>query len=138
MNIISVNGQVKTGECVYTGSGKLEAQGVKYIIHAVGPEYNTEKSTLFNSGQLYNTVYNTLQMANRLGCTKISIPAISSGIFGFPKTLCAQVFFCAIKDFVVANNENTINGHRFLKKVRLTNLDSETTDIFKEEFEIFC
>jgi O-acetyl-ADP-ribose deacetylase (regulator of RNase III) len=60
MNIISTNGQVKTGDCVYTGSGKLEAKGVKYIIHAVGPEYNKEKSTLFNSGQLYNTVYNTL------------------------------------------------------------------------------
>jgi putative ATPase len=73
-------------------------------------------------------------MANKLGCKSVSIPAISSGIFGFPKTLCAQVFFCAIKDFVVAANENTINATRFLKKVRLTNYDSETAKIFEEEF----
>ena len=38
----------------------LYSMVLKYIIHAVGPEYNKEKSTLFNSGQLYNTVYNTL------------------------------------------------------------------------------
>jgi O-acetyl-ADP-ribose deacetylase (regulator of RNase III) len=55
-----VNGPIKTGDCVYTGAGFLEKFGVKYIIHAVGPEYNKEKSILYNSGQLYNTVYNTL------------------------------------------------------------------------------
>jgi O-acetyl-ADP-ribose deacetylase len=36
-NIISVHGPIKTGECVYTGSGNLEKQGIKYIIHSVGP-----------------------------------------------------------------------------------------------------
>jgi O-acetyl-ADP-ribose deacetylase (regulator of RNase III) len=40
VNIISVNGPIKTGDCVYTGAGKLENLGVKFIIHAVGPVFN--------------------------------------------------------------------------------------------------
>ena len=77
-------------------------------------------------------------MANKLECKSISVPAISSGIFGFPKNLCAQIFFCAIKDFVLSKEENVINNKIFLKKVRLTNFDKVTYDIMLREFQTFC
>lgn len=136
-NLVNVNGPVKTGECVYTSSGKLQANGIKYVIHTVGPVYE-KKSALFYSGQLYNSIYNALAMANKLGCNSIAFPAISSGIYAFPKPLCAQVFFCAIKDFVIADSEHTINGRVFLQTIRLTNYDDETAGVFKREFDCFC
>jgi putative ATPase len=77
-------------------------------------------------------------MANKLTCRSIAFPAISSGIFGFPKQLCAQVFFCAIKDFIQGDKDHQVNGLVWLKKIRLVNFDKETTDIFKAEFHVFC
>jgi putative ATPase len=49
------------------------------------------------------------------------MPAISSGIFGFPKHLCARTFFKAIEEFCTKNESFT------LKELRLTNFDDETT-----------
>ena len=36
-------------------------------------------------------IVNTLEMAKHLKVKKVSLPAISSGIFGFPKDLCAKI-----------------------------------------------
>ena len=105
-NIVAVNGPVKIGECVFTGPGNLAKNGIKYVIHSVGPEYNNNKSPLFNAALLYNAIYNPLVVANKIGCKSISFPAISSGIFGFPKQLCAEVFFSAIKDFIINESEH--------------------------------
>jgi putative ATPase len=137
-NLVQVHGPIKVGECVYTSPGNLSQNKVKYIIHTVGPEYNKNKSALFNSALLYNAIYNALTMANKLGCTSISFPAISSGIFGFPKHLCAQVFFCAIKDFIMSDYEHLINNKVFLQKIRMVNFDSQTTNEFLGEFQNFC
>lgn len=68
-------------------------------------------------------------MANTLECKSVAIPAISSGIYGFPKPLCAKTFFEAIDDFCIENNKS------ILEDIRLTNFDKETTDIFQTEFE---
>jgi O-acetyl-ADP-ribose deacetylase (regulator of RNase III) len=59
--------------------------------------------------------------ANELECKSISIPAISSGIFGFPKPLCAKTFFKAIEDFWIKMNED--EEKLLLKEIRLTNFD---------------
>jgi O-acetyl-ADP-ribose deacetylase (regulator of RNase III) len=137
-NLVNVNGPVPVGECVYTGSGLLARQGVKYVIHSVGPEYNKNKSALANSILLYNAIFNALIVANKLTCTSIALPAISSGIFGFPKHLCASIFFCAIKDFIMSESDQRVNGRVFLKKIRLVNYDKETSTIFRDEFNTFC
>lgn len=61
-----------------TGAGKLRA---RYIFHAVGPVWGEGNEHV----KLYNTVKNVLLKANELREKSISIPAISSGTFGFPK-----------------------------------------------------
>ena len=92
------HGPVATGTCAVTGAGKLKS---KYVIHAVGPIWSKKKPAQENIDLLYNAIYNTLVKADELECKSVSIPAISSGIFGFPKPLCARVFFEVLKNFVV-------------------------------------
>ena len=57
----------------------------------------------------------------------ISIPAISSGIFGFPKPLCAKILAKTIKNFLDQNNSTC------LTEIRLTNIDQETVLLMKKE-----
>lgn len=116
--IVRKNGPVPTGETVVTGAGRLKA---KYVIHAVGPVWkcgSENEDTL-----LYKAVYNSLLRAKELGLKSISIPAISTGIFGFPKERAAKIFEKAIKDFIQKENGG-------LKLIRLCNIDEETTEIF--------
>jgi len=58
----------------------------------------------YNVDLLYNTVFNTLKTAEELKYASVAIPAISSGIFGFPKPLCAETFFTAIRDSLPNSN----------------------------------
>ena len=71
-----------------TGAGTLP---FKKIIHAVGPVWETGGQLKID--QLKNAVNNSLELAGVLGLQSVAIPAISSGVFGFPRDLCAQCFF---------------------------------------------
>lgn len=88
----------------------------KYVIHAVGPVWLNEDPQR-DVELLHKAVINSLRKAEILRCSSMSIPAISSGIFGFPKPLCAQTFFQAIQDFYLSTD------NFYLKHVRLTNFD---------------
>ena len=94
LKYIKDNGEIKVGQCAVTGSGDLAC---KHIIHTVGPRWNDKITTFSNASILHTAVYNTLVRANQLGCKSVSIPAISSGKFKFPKPLCAKVTFRALK-----------------------------------------
>ena len=86
-------------------------------------------------------IKNTLLKANELGCETLSMPAISSGIFGFPKPLCAEIFFRVLRGFVFdqtklldSDTATTDTPSLALKTVRLCNFDDETCEIFRDEF----
>ena len=69
-------------------------------------------------------------------CDSVAIPAISSGIFGFPKPLCAQVLFKAAEDFALnikASGLDPLEAVK-LRRIRFTNFDTETTTVFEKEF----
>ena len=113
-----------------TGPGDLQC---RYVIHAVGPVWDSDQTEAYNVTLLLHAVFNTLKKANELGCASVAIPAISSGIFGFPKPLCAKTFFYALCKFVeVAQKTNT---ELVLKTVRLCNFDEETCVIFRCQFD---
>ena len=80
-----------------------------------------------------SAIFNTLKKANELECESVAIPAISSGIFGFPKPLCSKVFFYTLTKFVEVAQKNNITLK--LKTVRLTNFDEETCVIFRCQFD---
>ncbi|HBT38550.1 MAG: Appr-1-p processing domain protein [Thermotoga sp. 50_1627] len=115
-------GPVPVSQVAVTGAGKLKA---RYVLHVVGPRWGEGNE----HEKLYRAVQNVLRKAEELSLSSISIPAISSGIFGFPKDQCAEIFYRAISDFLKEHPETS------LKLIRLCNIDEETSRIFLSVFE---
>jgi O-acetyl-ADP-ribose deacetylase (regulator of RNase III) len=42
---------------------------------------------------------NSMRLANKLHLHSLAMPAISSGIFGFPKQLCAEIMIKAAEKY---------------------------------------
>ena len=101
------------------------------IVHAVGPMWSTGKAG--EEDKLSSAVYNILKSVENYGFKSVAIPAISSGIFGFPKRLCAKVLFDVV-EFFARERKDDSTKREYLKEVRFTNFDKETVDIFSEEF----
>ena len=85
---------------------------------------------------MQSCIRNTLIWACNLECESVAIPAISSGIFGFPKTLCAKVLFKAAEDFALNIQASGLDPLKAVKlrRIRFTNFDIETTTVFEGEF----
>ena len=84
--------------------------------------------------KLYDAVFNSLKMAEALTCTSIAIPAISSGIYGFPVPLCAQIMFSAATAFIKSQKAKGYGSKTWLKHIRFVNLDAPTTEFMRAEF----
>ena len=78
---------------------------------------------------LAQAVESALALADEKGLRSISLPAISTGIFGFPKPLGAQVILDAVERYLDEHPQSS------LREVRLCNIDRETTDLFVAEME---
>eukprot|EP00343_Euplotes_focardii_P000074 CAMPEP_0205800828 /NCGR_PEP_ID=MMETSP0205-20121125/2611_1 /ASSEMBLY_ACC=CAM_ASM_000278 /TAXON_ID=36767 /ORGANISM="Euplotes focardii, Strain TN1" /LENGTH=193 /DNA_ID=CAMNT_0053064555 /DNA_START=1556 /DNA_END=2137 /DNA_ORIENTATION=+ len=102
-----------------------------YVIHTVGPVYNKKKSDSYKEcQQLVSAVESCLTIMKKKKFTQISIPAISSGIYGMPIKLCVGLFAKAIKNCIDEDPQ-------FFKEkdIILCNFDDETTDAFQTHFE---
>lgn len=114
------HGPVPTGSAAITGAGRLPA---RYVIHAVGPVWGSGDE----EAKLASTVRSALQLAEEHGLGSISLPAISAGIFGFPRERCAQVLLGTVAAFL---NERK-KGH--LREVRICLYDSPMAELFLAE-----
>lgn len=83
------------GEAVATPAGKLPA---RYVIHTVGPIYGRCGDAC--DKLLANAYRNSLQKAWELGCRDIVFPAISTGIYGYPKEEAARIAYQTVADFI--------------------------------------
>ena len=72
------------GGAVKTTGGNLKA---KYVIHAVGPRMGEGKE----DEKLKNATLSLLRLADEEIIKSISLPAISTGVFGFPIQRCAEI-----------------------------------------------
>ncbi len=116
------HGLVRTGTAAITSAGMLPC---RYVIHTVGPVWR-------GGGQgedalLASAVRSALDMAVRHQLRSVSLPAISSGIFGFPKPRCAAIILKEVFEHLTGHPDST------LREVNLCNIDSETSQIFLEE-----
>jgi len=91
------------GEAIITTAGEMSA---KYVIHTVGPKYTSDSDPKKHLASCYE---NSLLLADRYKCTSIAFPAISTGIFGYPKEEAAQIAY----ETVV----KTLNRCRYVKEV---------------------
>jgi len=114
---IRKNGPVSHAAPAWTSGGLLPA---KYIIHAVGPVWGDGDE----DKKLSDAVTGSLRVADELKCKSISIPAISTGIFGFPKDRAAGLIFSAIENYFAENHSST------LEIVRIMLFDDATVKVF--------
>jgi len=117
---IDKHGPVETGKVAVTSGGKLS---VKYVIHAVGPVWGEGEE----DRKLSAAIENALLKAEEMKIESISFPAISSGIYGFPKDRCAKVFYETFRKYFSQR-------HSQIKLVRMCLYSDEDLRIFESVF----
>lgn len=95
------------GESVITAAGELPAQ---YVIHTVGPIYGRHQGQ--ESKVLYACYKSAMNLALRHSLHSIAFPAISTGVYGYPREEAAAVASQAIQEFL--NADDSINEVRLV------------------------
>ncbi len=113
---IRKHGSVRHSHPAWTSGGQLPA---KYVIHAVGPVWGDGDE----DRKLSDAVTGSLRVADELKCSSIAMPAISTGIFGFPKERAAAIILSAVENYFDDNRSD-------LKVVRITLFDQPTVNVF--------
>jgi len=111
-------GYCPVGGAVITGAGRLKA---RYVIHAVGPRMGEGDE----DRKLRDATLNSLKLAEKHGVKSIAFPAISTGIFGFPKDRCAKIMLRTAVDYLKAGSN--------IERVIFCLYDDKTYQIFAEE-----
>ncbi|HRQ22991.1 MAG TPA: macro domain-containing protein [Anaerolineales bacterium] len=112
------HGPVSHSHPAWTSGGDLPA---KYIIHAVGPVWADDGT---DDAKLAAAVTGSLRVADELKCKSISMPAISTGIFGFPKDRAAGIIFKSINTYFGAKDASSV------KTVRIVLFDDASVNVF--------
>lgn len=111
------HGPVRHAEPAYTSAGELPC---RYVIHAVGPVWGEGDE----DAKLATAVQGSLRLADQLELGSIAFPAISTGIFGFPKERAAQVILAAVGAYFAEHPSSKLGI------VRLTLFDQPTVSAF--------
>ncbi len=116
------HGPVSHDRPAVTAAGDLPC---RYVIHAVGPVWGSGDETT----KLAAAVRGSLQTAAELGLTSIALPAISTGIYGFPLPLAAEIILQTITEFT---RQNPTIG---LRVIRITLWDEDALQVFEKAFQ---
>lgn len=113
-------GGIHVGGAVITTGGNLRA---KYVIHAVGPRHGEEHE----DEKLKDATLNSLILADKNNLKSMAFPAISTGIFGFPKDRCATIMLSTTIAY--------LEGPTKLERVVYCLYDQNTFEIFKRTLQ---
>jgi len=107
----------ETGDAKATTAGLLPA---RFVIHTVGPVWRGGGS---GEAELLASCHRrSIETAAALGCTSISFPAISTGIYGYPAELAAPVALGAAAA--------ALDEHPEVELARFVLFDEHTYDVF--------
>lgn len=112
-------GYVPVGGAALTGAGSLKA---RHVIHAVGPMWGEGGE----EAKLKKAVRSVLSLAAEKGFSSIAMPAISAGIFGFPKDRCAAIIVNEIGQYLTEHASS-------LKQIDIVLMDEGIIQFFTEE-----
>ncbi|MCU1430590.1 MAG: O-acetyl-ADP-ribose deacetylase [Actinomycetia bacterium] len=104
-----------TGEAVATPGFHLPA---RWVIHAVGPVW--QGGDRGEPDELASCYRRSLEVADELGARSIAFPALSTGIYGYPKREAAEIAVQALRGAATA-----------VEVARLVAFDAETYDLYR-------
>jgi len=110
-----------TGEAVITTGGRLPA---RHVIHTVGPVYGRHGGA--EARLLGNCYANSIALAADHRLQTLAFPAISTGVYGYPKEEAAKVALAAI--------ERALESHPTIREVRLVFFSDSDARTFLENF----
>jgi O-acetyl-ADP-ribose deacetylase (regulator of RNase III) len=119
---VQTHGPVSHAEPAWTSGGNLPC---RTVIHAVGPIWGDTQEAdggEDEDAKLAAAVTGSLCVADQLGLASIAFPAISTGVFGFPKERAAGVIIRTIREY--------FGKPSGLKLVRLVLYDTSTITAF--------
>jgi O-acetyl-ADP-ribose deacetylase (regulator of RNase III) len=108
-------GGCKTGDAKPTPGFRLPA---RWIIHAVGPRYRDGQHG--EAELLQSTYRRALAVADELGARSVAFPAISTGVYGYPKEEAATIAVETIRGTETA-----------VELVRLVAFDEDTRRLYE-------
>ncbi|XP_052101671.1 protein mono-ADP-ribosyltransferase PARP14-like [Mytilus californianus] len=121
------NGTLEEGDVMWTSAGDLPC---KWILHAVSPVWKNGRSNEF--GNLYDCIWQSFGKAYRRECSSIAIPALSTGISGFPANRSTDTIVKAIHDYMKKNGHYTS-----IQQVYLCDINTDTIDHFESALDLY-
>lgn len=114
-------GECPTGNAVITAGGNLPA---KFVIHTVGPIWGNENGE--EKKLLASAYHQSLLLALKNNLKSIAFPNISTGVYGFPKDLAANIAIQTTRDFLKFNTN---------LKVTFVCFDDENYLLYKNQLD---
>lgn len=99
--LVAERGPVPTGEAVVTTAGRLPFRGV---VHAVGPRLGEGDEET----KLVRALRAAFERAGERRWSSISFPAVSSGIFAVPLSVCARAYLRAVREHVAGRPDTSL------------------------------
>ena len=121
---IRQRGPVSHSHPAWTSGGTLPA---KFVIHAVGPVWGDGDE----DRKLSDAVTGSLRVADELKCSSIALPAISTGIFGFPKDRAAGIIFNSIDQYFAKTQGSSV------RQIRIILFDVPTMQAFIKAWQAY-
>ncbi|HVW55405.1 MAG TPA: O-acetyl-ADP-ribose deacetylase [Rhizobiaceae bacterium] len=113
-------GGCKTGDAKITKGYRLPA---KHIIHTVGPIWHG--GTRDEAKLLASCYRRSLELAVANSCHSVAFPAISTGVYGYPKEEAAKIAVATVTDF--------LSGNDLPEEVVFCCFDKLTADLYHHE-----
>jgi O-acetyl-ADP-ribose deacetylase (regulator of RNase III) len=115
---VTAHGRCPTGKARITGGGNLPC---KRVIHTVGPVWQGGGA---GEAVLLASCYRcSLRLAAAEGLRSVAFPAISTGVYGYPKAAAAQAALQAIND--------TLPDTPTIERVLLVCFDRESYELYQ-------